>query len=78
MRGEIFIDKKSIPYTVENSFFYIKGDLDAESLPFITIAPKKTNLDSEKANNVKPADHSDFLREFGKGIQKLKKYKKAK
>lgn len=62
--------KKTIPYTVTNSFFYVKES--AEPLPFMTIAPDKVDHDVILNGKSEPVDHSDFLRQLGKSIKNLK------
>lgn len=58
------MNDKTIPYTVTNSFFYVEES--DEPLPFLT-----TNIDSKINPNNTDINHSDFLRQFGKGLKSL-------
>lgn len=69
----MLVSKKNIPYTVTNSFFYVKDSV--EPLPFLTIAPNKVNTNTDSSEKSQPIDHSDFLRQLGESIRNLKKNK---
>lgn len=63
--------KKTIPYTVTNSFFYVKDS--ADPLPFLTIASDNVNATVNPNEKEEPADHSEFLKQLGKNIRSLKR-----
>lgn len=59
--------KKTIPYTVTNSFFYIEDS--AEPLEFQAIPPEKVNIQPKSENE--PKKDFDFMKQFRDSIKNL-------